>query len=158
MIVCGRNDSHCEILRVENDNLRDSWSIGSVWPKSRAIKFNKILETYECTKIIPLKIKDQNKADSILTSLQRKLYSFLQLIVIAIKIIVGSGIKSLKHINLNLSKYLICTELCGVFMRDAGEYQLTASPDMLDLDEIENISLSVFPEPDNISSNWSKYV
>ena len=137
-----REDSHCEILRVENGDLENSKSYGSVFYKSRIASYQQMKRQYECKKVIPLMVTNIDNADKLLGSMIGKPYSLVQLIVIAAKIVLGSGFKWLGKVNLNLSKYLICTELCGVFMRDAGDYRLSSSPDLLELDEVEHIALA----------------
>lgn len=137
-----RDSSHCEILRVENDDMDNAKSYGSIWPKSKVRSWQRMKEVYHCTKVIPLVISNKENADKLLGSMIGKYYSLVQLVVIALKILLGSVFKCLGRVRLNMSKFLICTELCGVFMRDAGDYKLTSSPDLLELDEVEDIALA----------------
>ena len=154
MFLEKRDTSHCEILEVTNNDLENGLSYGSVWPKSRVKPYREMKKHYTCKRVIPLKVTNDSNAHNYLKSLIGIDFSFLQIVAIGIKIIFGSFIKLLAKTQINLSKYLICTEYCGIFMHNICGYELTSSPDMLELDEIEDIALKNLMRLDNdLSSN-----
>ena len=142
MWVEDRDSSHCEILRVENGDIEYAKSYGSIFPKSKMRSWQRMKQVYHCTKVIPIVVSNKENADKLLGSMVGKYYSLVQILFTGLKILFGSTFKCLGRVRLNMSKFLICTELCGVFMRDAGDYNILCSPDVLELDEIEDLALA----------------
>jgi len=135
------NYSHCEIVKVVDDNWGEAISYGSVFPKSRKIKLSVFKKKYELKKAIPLVVKTEH-AESVLEVLLGKPYSVAQIILAGLKILTKGYFKSLSRVKLNLSKSLICTELVGIFMQEACGLRFDISPEVLSLNDCEQIALS----------------
>ena len=129
-IAENRATSHVEIVRVEDYKTDDAWSWGSIFPKSRKISLKEFKKHYTCERMIPLRVRlPDASCESVLNSLINKPYSFFQIMLIGIKILAKGGFWQLNLAKPNLSKYLICTELAGIFMQEACGYEFDVSPD-----------------------------
>lgn len=136
------NYSHVEILAVADDNIDEAWCYGSVFPKSRSTPLSKMKEHYELKLIIPLTLKvSPEKADAILEQMMGEIYSFGQIFIIGFKILFHKSIGWLNTSKLNLSKFLICTEVAGLFMQEACSYDIGVSAETLTLGEVKEIAL-----------------
>jgi len=97
---------------------------------------------YKIERLVPLRIMlPDSSCEIILDGLCGKPYSFVQLILAGIKILAKGSVSWLSTVKPNLSKYLICTELAGIFMQEACGYRFEKSPELLSLEEIETIAL-----------------
>lgn len=133
--------SHVEVIEVYDDDMHSATCYGSVFPKSRSIKLKEMLKHYELMKLIPINCKvPPDVAYTILQENLNKPYSFGQILFIGMKIVFFAQWKWFSRIKLNLSKFSVCTEFAGVFMRDACGYELPCSPDMLCLDDCEDLA------------------
>ena len=132
--------SHVEIVKVVNDNWDEAVSYGSVFPESRNINLKDIKRHYQLKKAIPLVVKVENP-ELVLNVLMGKPYSFGQIFLAGLRILTKGAFAKLSYVKLNLSKMLICTELCGIFMQEACGYRFETSPEVLSLDECEQIAL-----------------
>lgn len=142
-LVEKRPSSHIEILEVVDNDLQNANCYGSVFPKSRSIKFHEMNKGYELMSMIPLDLKvPLDVAYTILQSNLGKPYSLGQILLIGLKIVFLAQSKWFSDIKLNLSKYQVCTEFAGIFMRDACNYELPCSPEMMSLDECEVLAYS----------------
>lgn len=114
--------SHVEILcRPVVGGLGRGVSYGAVFPKSRKESFDDLCKKYEVIDQKPIKITiDQYSAMTVLNSELGKPYSFLQLVVLFFKVAFHCLAQPVSKVKLNLDKYLICTELAGIFLRDAA--------------------------------------
>jgi hypothetical protein len=114
--------NHVEIVcRPKPPKLGAGMSYGAVHPQSRKLSYPLLFQKYEMVDIRPIDIVvDQYKAIEILNGLLGKPYSFLQLIVILFKVAFHALARPASKVRLNLDKYLICTELAGIFLRDAA--------------------------------------
>jgi hypothetical protein len=142
-IVEKRETSHVEIVKVTDYKTDEAIAWGSVFPKSRKISLIELKKHYKVERMVPLKTKyPDSSCELILDSLCGKPYSFTQVILTGIKILTKGSLSKLNLVKPNLSKYLICTELAGIFMQEACGYRFDKSPEFLSLDEIEKIALS----------------
>jgi hypothetical protein len=140
-IAEGIDWSHVEIIRVENGRWDYATTYGSIFPKSRGIPLWKFQEHYEMKWIMPLSVKvDYDKADAILKGLMNKNYSMVQIFLAAFRILFGFSVMWLNKAKPNLSKFLICTELVGIFMQEACQYRFETSPELLTLNETRDIA------------------
>jgi hypothetical protein len=137
-----RSSSHCEIIAVDDYDIKNAVCYGSVWPKSRSISLTEMKLKYETQIFIPLNlaVTDQ-QARIILESLMNKPYSLTQNIIIGIKILCEGLSGFLSGVKLNLSRCLNCTELAGIFMQEACNYRFSQSVEALSLTEVESIGL-----------------
>ena len=137
-----RPHSHVEIVNSFNGSFEDSHSWGSTFPKSRKIPLSEMKKHYYIERLVPLRtVIPDSSCDAILDGLCGNPYSFLQVILTGIKIIAKGSVSWIKTAKPNLSKYLICTELAGIFMQEACGYRYEISPECLSLEEIELIAL-----------------
>lgn len=134
-------ESHVEILRVENGDFENAMTYGSVFPKSRKAFLKDEKKLYNLTKCIPLIVKCENP-DAVLESLLGKPYSFAQIFLAGLKILLKGSISCLPYLKLNLSKELICTEFAGLFVQEACQYRFDVSPELLSITEVEQIGLN----------------
>lgn len=140
----GINWSHVEIVAVRDEDWHNAISIGSVFPRARGIKYFDLVKKYTPVYCVPLVCKkDPSEALMNLAKLaDSKFYSFGQIFMIALRILSNFKLKWLDGIKLNLSRFLICTELCAVFMRDECGYELTVSPEMMTLTETKDVAIN----------------
>lgn len=141
-----RQTSHVEIVKcVDGDfELSDTW--GSIFPKSRKMKLADFKLHYKVERFVPLHTKlTEAECDVILDSLCHKPYSFAQIILIGLKILGRGSLVWIDGVKPNLSKYLICTELAGIFLQEACQYKFAQSPECLSLRDIEFIALKNLP-------------
>lgn len=143
--VDGTDFSHCEIVKVVDDNWAEAICYGSVFPESRSILLKEMVEHYEIKVIVPLLVKVKNP-DVILTALMNRSYSLVQILLIGIKILTGSSISWLPYVKVNLSKILICTEAVSLFMQEACQYKFEESPEMLSVEETLKIAMYNLPK------------
>ena len=137
----GNNFSHVEIIEIVNNDLNTADCYGSVFPKSRSIKYYEMNKHYELMRLTPLKLNvPLDQAYTILQKNLNKPYSFGQIFVIGCKILFFAQWKWFSGIKLNLSKYQVCTEFAGIFMQDACGYDLPCSPDMMSLDDCADVA------------------
>lgn len=141
-LVEKRQTSHVEVVKITEYKTDEAIIWGSIFPKSRKISLLEFKKHYKVERMIPLKvIYPDSSCDLILDSLCGKRYSFMQVILTGIKILAKGSVSKLSFVKPNLSKYLICTELAGIFMQEACSYRFEQSPEILSLDEIEKIAL-----------------
>lgn len=141
-LVEKRETSHVEIVKVIDCKVNEGITWGSIFPKSRKMSLLEFKKHYKCDRMIPLRVKyPDSSCDLILDSLCDKPYSFFQVILTGIKILAKGSVSKLNLVKPNLSKYLICTELAGIFMQEVCSYRFEQSPELLSLDEIEEIAL-----------------
>ncbi len=146
-IVEGKDYSHCEIMKVVDDDFDNAEFLGAQLPKSRVCSKKEIEEKYKIKYVVPLiKKVDDKKAEAIFNSLKDIDYSLVQLALIGLKILTKGVFAWLNGIKLNLTKYVVCTEVCGIFMQEACQYRFSISPEMLSLDEIEDIAVNAWAE------------
>lgn len=142
-LVMNNEANHVEILEwPDGTPLNEATSFGAVSPKSRAIKFKDLCGHYYIERWIELET-DISPASChlILQSLTGKYYSPAQILVIMMKLVFGKLLSFLPYVKLNLTKYLICTELVGVFMQEACSYRFEQSCEALTINEVEQIAL-----------------
>lgn len=142
-LVEGIDWSHCEIAYVENDDFENAICYGSTFPKSRKTTMKELKEQYEVKLAIPLIVK-VDSPDAVCNALMGKTYSFGQILLTGFKIILKGSVSWLPYVKPNLSKFLICTEFCGLFMQEACGYRFEQSPELLTLQEVEEIALKNF--------------
>ena len=133
--------SHVEVVKVVDNNWKDAICYGSIFPKSRKIKLSELKKHYEIKDTIQLSVVIENPT-VVLDSLMNKYYSFVQILLTGIKLLTGSAISWLPYVKVNLSKYLICTELGGIFMQEACQYKFETSPEVLSVSETRHIAIS----------------
>lgn len=139
--------SHVEIVRVVNDKWSEATTFGSIFPKSRSMPLSEMLEHYEMKFVIPLLVKVEiPKADKILVELMNKRYSLAQIVFAGLRILTGFSVSWLNTTKPNLSKFLICTELVGIFMQEACQYRFETSPELLTLRETKQIAIDGLPK------------
>lgn len=142
-LVEKRTTSHVEIVKVVDYKIDEAITWGSIFPRSRKMSLLEFKKHYKAERMIPLITKlPDSSCDLILDSLCDKPYSITQIILTGIKILAKGTAARLNLVKPNLSKYLICTELAGIFMQEACEYRFEQSPETLTLTEIEKIALS----------------
>lgn len=134
------HSSHCEIVCCDYEDFSNGVSYGSVFPKSRKISVKELKELYEVKIFIPLRA-NKEIADDFLDKNMGITYSFGQILLAGIKILAKGSISWLSYVKPNLSKYLICTELAGNFMKDVCGYQFDVSSELLTMRETEQIAL-----------------
>lgn len=138
-----RETSHVEVVKVIDYKIDEAITWGSIFPKSRKMSLIEFKKHYKAERMIPLRVKyPDSSCDLILDTLCGKPYSFTQVILTGIKILAKGSATKLNLVKPNLSKFLICTELAGIFMQEACGYRFDKSPEVLSLDEIEKIALS----------------
>jgi hypothetical protein len=148
-IAEGNEWSHVEVVKVVDRNWDEAISYGSVFPKSRSVKFRELQQHYVLYGLIPLVHKiPEAGCDHLLESLTGKIYSFGQIVLIALRILTGFSVMWLNKAKPNLSKNLICTELVGIFMQEACQYRFEISPEMLSLNETKQIAIDNLLESD----------
>ena len=144
-LVMNKNWNHVEIVVCEPYQLpinNDALSFGAIAPKSRKAKMSEVSEHYFFEKAIQLHTTvSDDAAMAILEHLLNKNYSFSQILLISMKILCGGLISWLPYVKLNLEKYLICTELVGVFMQEACSIRFEASPEMLTINDVEELAM-----------------
>ena len=133
--------SHCEIIEVIDDDWASAVTFGSVFPKSRELPLSEMKKHYDLLYIIPL-MNCSEYSPQILKALMNKNYSFGQILLVGINILTKGLLSCLPYVKLNLSKYLICTELVGVFMQESCNYRFDKSPEMLHGFDVEQIALA----------------
>ena len=135
--------NHVEILEREDyEQMTDSLCYGAVNPCSRVTTFSKLLDNYYFEKAIELNLNvSAIDANTILNKLIGKPYSIVQILFISIRLFFGRLLNFLPYVKLNLTKYLICTELVGIFMQEACGYRFATSPEMLTINEVEEIAI-----------------
>lgn len=136
--VDGKDSSHCEILVV--NEFDEYFFYGSLWPKSRRAtleEFKKHYDIKHLVRIYPVKKVNDKDAVEYLESNLNKYYSFVQILFAFFKIIFKSFTSVFNDINVNATKYLICTELCGNFMRDKCGFKFSTSTDLLTISELK---------------------
>jgi hypothetical protein len=112
--------NHVEVRVRPAEMLGLGVSYGAVWPVSRKTNYIDLFNKYDLVKIQPVKIKvDQYQALKILNAELGKPYSMAQLFVLLFKVAFNFLAQPVSKVRLNLDKYLICTELAGIFLRDA---------------------------------------
>lgn len=137
------DSSHCEILEVTEDG--KEFFYGSVWPVSRRYTREQFEKSYVITHTVELKplsfnnseLDASNLAHFYLQEEMGKRYSLKQIAFIGVEILLETLWKKTLDRNVNASKYLICTELCGNFMRDVCGFTFTESTEMLTLSELK---------------------
>lgn len=135
----GLGFNHVEILKVYDTG--EAVSFGAVSPESRWCSLEDLEKTYEIMGKIPLKLAvPEYEADLILAELMGKPYSQLQIIIICAKLLLQKAITWLPYVKLNLSGLLICTELTGIFMARACEYEIDISIETLTIRETLEIA------------------
>lgn len=133
----GTEYNHVEIMvRAVGSNL-GSVSYGAVYPVSRKCKYSEVFNHYSLVKTRPVKISiDQYEAIKVLNDLCGRKYSFLQIIVLLFKISFHLLTSPMSKVKLNLDKYLICTELVGIFLEKSKGFQFD-SDEALTLTELD---------------------
>lgn len=134
----GENSNHVEILRLDTDK-NETICYGAVYPKSRKINLNDLEKTHELVKVIEVEVEDQIYADFVLTGLMDKPYSILQPFLIYLRLKIYEWSHWIPFVKLNLTNYLICTELVGEFLIDACGYNLPISQEMLGIRDVREI-------------------
>lgn len=141
-VVEKRETSHVEIVMITDYKVDEGVTWGSIFPKSRKMSLLEFKKHYKAERMIPLITKlPDSSCEAILDSLCDKPYSFIQVILAGIKILAKGTAAELNLVKPNLSKYLICTELAGIFMQEACGYRFDESPELLTLNDIERIAL-----------------
>lgn len=113
--------NHVEILCRHNSSSL-GYSYGAVWPYSRKISEHDLLEKYDLIIERPIEIKiNEYSALELLRDQMKRPYSFLQLIVLLLKISFNSLSIPASKVKLNLDARLICTELVAIFLERAKE-------------------------------------
>jgi hypothetical protein len=136
--------SHVEIVVVRDDNWRTAVTFGSVFPRSRAKHLVEMQKHYNLVFTVPLVVKkDPKEALMDLAHLtDSKFYSFGQIFIIALRILTRFKLPWLNGVKLNLSRFMICTELVGLFMQDVCNYELPCSAEMLTLTETKEAAIN----------------
>lgn len=143
-IAEGVDYSHVEIVKVTDGDWSTADSYGSVFKKSRKIPLAKILKGYQVKYVVPLRTNIENP-EAVLNSLMGKPYSFVQISIIAVKLVLKSLYVMLPYTKVNMTKNLICTELAGIFMQEACGYRFETSPEVLSVEETRLIAISNLP-------------
>lgn len=139
--------SHVEVVRVVNNEWSEATTYGSIFPKSRSMPLAKMLEYYEMKFAIPLVVRvSDDEARIILIDLMGKRYSLAQIVFAGLRILTGFSVSWLNTAKPNLSKFLICTELVGIFMQEACQYRFETSPELLTLKETKQIAIDGLPK------------
>lgn len=136
--VDGKDSSHCEILQVLEDGT--VFFYGSIWPRSRRATFDEFAKHYSITgtiELVPLSHHTDLTTSHYLNNEMGKLYSFVQIILAGLKILLKSVTSIFSSVNVNATKYLICTELCGNFMRDVCGFHFEKPTDLLTISELK---------------------
>jgi hypothetical protein len=134
----GEDSNHVEILRFDADT-NETICYGAVYPKSRKINLNQLEKTHYLVRAIPIEVLDSAYADYVLTGLMDKPYSFLQPLLIYLRIKIVMWSKWIPFVKLDLTEYLICTELVGEFLIDACGFKLALSQEMLGIKDVREI-------------------
>lgn len=132
---------------IELDYHGQTFCYESVWPQGRRIKKEEHAKTYKTTKIFELpKYEAPLKITHFLEEQKHKKYSFLQIVLI------GIGLASKPFDNfwngkgVNSTKYLICTELCAMFLNRFYGVSFNQSYDMIGLRELDQALKTVAKE------------
>ena len=134
----GKDSSHCEILQVLEDGT--TFFYGSIWPLSRRATYDEFVKHYQImstTELFPTAMHTDHTANYYLQNEMGKNYSFVQIFLAGLKIIFKSITSMFNDMNVNATKYLICTELCGNFMRDVCGFSFDKPTDLLTISELK---------------------
>lgn len=136
--VDGKDSSHCEIMEVTESG--HVFFYGSVWPRSRRATLEEFEKHYDITHMIeitPTMSQTNLTCNFYLQDEMGKSYSFVQILLAGLKIIFKSITSMFNDVNVNATKYLICTELCGNFMRDVCGFSFDKPTDLLTISELK---------------------
>jgi len=129
------DSSHCEIMMIDFEGDKCFW--GSVFPFSRLANEAEFLKSYTITGVKELKVTNYKKAVWYLNGQMAKPYSPIQIIFAGIKILSKIVFKKPFSVKLNLTKHLICTELCANFMHDMCGIEFPENRDLVTISELK---------------------
>lgn len=106
----------------------------AVYPKSRCIQFKDWCNGHSVVQTREIKIEDHNAAYGWLLLQKDKQYSMAQLFLILIK----KFINKIGFVKLNNDRFLICSELCGMFISKYSNYAFANNEDQIDLIDMDS--------------------